>query len=169
MAGIFDMLGDVEKMGKQFTEFLNAAQAQLQGVLSEVQQARSTLNELHAKIDRIEGAHHTIFEWLAEIDGEHQEELAETATAAAETAAEAAEVATEAAAVVAEAEAATVEETIAEEIEMPPEEKPAETPAAAEHKPAEGEGAKLPETPVPAAEENKPEEKPTESRSSRRW
>jgi peptidoglycan hydrolase CwlO-like protein len=159
---LLDSFGDLEKSGQQIVAFVNDAKTTLAKL-------QADMTELHAKVDRIEGAHRHIFEWLAEIDEEAATEIAEATAEAAATAAEAAEVATAAAAVV--TETAAVETEVEESETVSPENTPAQVPAEspAAEAPATESGT-LPETPVPAATtDTAPNEEPTIKRSKRNW
>lgn len=162
---MLDMFADLDKLGKQVTVFLNEARETLGILKTEVSALREENRQLQEQVTRIEGAHHMLMNWLADIEGGESEESEEVeeAVEAAETAEAAAEVA------VAAAEEITQTELV--------EETPVTEPSSqGENAPPAGEipvvPAVLPVTPVvPAGEEN-PAPATVESESKkkqRRW
>lgn len=141
--GLFDsiMSIDLEKVGKQLTDFISSAQTTLGAIHADISACKAELAVLRSEHASLHEKHAAIMGWIATLDEEELREVAEGVEAAAAAAAASAEAAA-AAGVAAEGAgeaAAAAADAVTEEDEE------------GEEIPAEEEGA-LPETPIPGEE-----------------
>lgn len=116
--GLFDtnMFKNLEESGSKIVTFVNDATARLQAIMDRLDEAHTKIDTLTEQLARLEAAHESIMDWIAESDDDDLSDvIQQTQTAVADVAGAAASVAEAASDVAAVADTLTEETTHTEE------------------------------------------------------